>query len=58
MLRKILALAIVLLFLGRLLVLPRFRGLRQKLDRVINATLLALVVVFGIQLLRYWTASP
>jgi hypothetical protein len=50
--RKVLAIAIVVLALARLLVLPRFAQLRKKLDRVINATLIALVLVYGVELLR------
>lgn len=52
MIRKILAIAIVALVLSRVLVLRRFARLRAKLDRVINVTLLVLVLVYGVELVR------
>lgn len=52
MIRKVLAISIVVLALARLLVLPRFARFRKKLDRVINVTLVVLVVVYGVELFR------
>lgn len=52
MVRKVLAIMIVFLVLSRILVLPRFARARAKLDRLINATIFALILVYGIALLR------
>jgi hypothetical protein len=51
---KFLFWALSLVLLARLLILPRFRRLKEKLDRVVNATLVALGLVYGAQLLMMW----
>ncbi len=54
MFSKFLFWALSLVLLARLLILPRFRRLKEKLDRVVNATLVALGLVYGAQLLMMW----
>lgn len=55
MFSKLLFWTFALLLLARLLVLPRFRVWKEKLDRVVNATLVAIALVYGGQLLLYWS---
>ncbi|HSC86155.1 MAG TPA: hypothetical protein VLC09_02750 [Polyangiaceae bacterium] len=55
-LSKILVWSLGLVLLARLLLLPRFRHLKEKLDRVVNATLIALLLVYGGRLLLLLTA--
>jgi hypothetical protein len=50
LLNKILAVTLFVVLFGRLILLPRFARLKAKLDRVINAILLALGLVYGAQL--------
>jgi len=53
-LSKILLWALALLLIGRMLVFPRFKILKQKLDRVVNATLVAIVLVYAGRLVMIW----
>lgn len=39
--------------LAKLLVLPRFRKLKERMDRVVNAVLIAIALVYGGQLLLF-----
>jgi hypothetical protein len=50
MLTKLLALAFVLLLVGRLLFRPQLRALGKWLDGLVNAMLIAIVVVYAAQL--------
>lgn len=50
MLSKLLFWTIALVLFGKLIVLPRFAKLKAKLDRFVNAFLVALFLVYGVQL--------
>jgi hypothetical protein len=52
--RKLLWLGFGLLIVGRLLTLPRFKRFRERVDRAISATLLALALVYGYELIQTW----
>lgn len=51
---KILLALLLFLLLGRMLVFPRFRFLKQKLDRVVNATIIAIALVYAGRLVMIW----
>jgi len=55
MFAKLVFWAFTLLLLTRLLVLPLFRRLKERFDRVINAALIALALIYGAQLFLLWT---
>ncbi len=54
MFAKLVFWAFTLLLLARLLVLPLFLRLKERFDRVINAALIALALVYGAQLFLLW----
>lgn len=57
MLNKLLAIAFVVLIVGKLFFRPQLGALKQWFDGVINAMLIAIVVVYAVQLVLYLTAS-
>jgi hypothetical protein len=54
LLRKILALALFLLIVGRIAIFPRFKALRGRIDRAVNVTLIVLALVYGFELVRWY----
>ncbi len=50
MLTKILAALFLLILLGKLFFRPQLKAFGQFVDRLVNATLVAIVIVYGIQL--------
>ena len=56
MLIKLLALAFVFLLVGKLLFRPQLRALGKWLDGVVNAMLIAIVVVYALHLVIYLSA--
>jgi hypothetical protein len=49
--QKILFIVLGALLLGRLMLFKRFLALKQRVDRLVNATLIAIVLVYAAQFL-------
>lgn len=56
MLSRFVLYAALLLLGWKLLARVRFRELGQRLDKVVNATLIAIVVVYSVELVYLWLA--
>lgn len=57
MLSRFVLYAALLLLAWKLLVRVRFRELGRRLDRIVNATLIAIVLVYSAELLYLWLAK-
>lgn len=57
MLSRFVLYAALLLLGWKILARLRFRELGRKLDRVVNATLVAIVVVYSVELVYLWLAK-
>lgn len=56
-LNKLLAIAFVVLILGKLFFRPQLGALKRWFDGVVNAMLIAIALVYALQLVLYLTAS-
>jgi apolipoprotein N-acyltransferase len=55
--RKLLALLLFVLVLAKILVFPRFRKWKERVDRAVNVTLFVLLVVYGFEMIRWFLAG-
>ena len=57
MLNKILAASFLLLFVGKIFFKPQFGALKKWFDGVVNAMLIAIALVYSLQLLMWLTSG-